>query len=149
MGQGLAAVCVLISCCTAGNPLAIAQSDVKCPLNLSHLDLRYRHSGGNSQPQLNLAFTNISERKLTRIVFALSILDSGGYSRSHDDDLIYSKGAYPGKPVFFRWTLIPESVDIHHTGESVEVKEVAFADGSTWRGDGSPACTATVDFHPK
>src|SRR5471030_2123280 len=79
MGKRLTVAFVLISTSFLGQFSAPAQASGKCPLKLSHLDLRYRHTGGTSRPQLDLSFTNVAENKITRITFNLSILDSGGY----------------------------------------------------------------------
>jgi len=149
MGKRLTAAFVLISTSLLGQFAAPAQASAKCPLKLSHLDLRYRHTGGTSRPQVDLSFTNVAENKIVRISFSLSILDSGGYPHPYEDSLVFSKGADPDKPVSHLWALNAASVDIHHTGESLEVESVEFADGSAWHGDGSSECTITVDFHPQ
>jgi hypothetical protein len=38
---------------------------------------------------------------------------------------------------------------MHHTGESMTLLAVQFADDSSWKDGGSQACTLLVDFHAK
>ena len=132
---------------------AVAMSSepaAKCPVNLDRLDLRYNHAGGESVPQLRLAFTSRADKTITNILLLLSILDSQGNSHPYPDDLTYHWEITPGsQPHSQIWTLDAASVDMHHAGESLTLQKVQFADGTIWKDDGSLACTLTVDFHPK
>lgn len=138
--------------------LAFARSGVasptepatKCPISLDRLDLRYNHTGGVSVPQLKLAFANRTDKTITDILLHLSILDPEGNPHPYSDDLTYHRDIPPGTQLrSHTWTLDAASVDMHHTGESVALQQVEFADGTTWKDDGSLACTLSVDFHAK
>ena len=122
----------------------------KCPVSLNRLDLRYNHSGGQSIPQLKLAFTNHTDKTITGMTFSLSILDSEGNPRPYSENLSYHRDVPPGdQQRSHAWTLDPTSVDMHHTGESMTLLAVQFADDSSWKDGGSQACTLLVDFHAK
>jgi hypothetical protein len=122
----------------------------KCPVRLERLDLRYNHAGGQSVPQLRLAFTNSTDKTITDILLLLSILDSQGNGHPYIEDLNYHREIAPGmQPHTHLWNLDAASVDIHHTGESITLQKVQFSDGTTWKDDGSLACILSVDFHPK
>ncbi len=128
---------------------AFGQAPSACPVKLDHLDLRYNHAEGKSVPQVSVGFTNESAKRVAHLTFSLSILDSGGYPRPYDENFTYSKPVEPGRHVAFLWTLNAESVDMHHTGESVSLDKIEFADGTVWTDDGSLNCTMTIDFHAK
>jgi len=148
------AVCLLWVMLGSGTLVGAASqpsgSPPQCPVNLNHLDLRYNHAGGHSVPQLKLAFTSRSEKIITEMTLALSILDSQGNPHPYIEDLSYRQEIPPGtQQRSHTWTLNQASVDMHHAGESVTLLEVHFADGAVWKDDGSLACTLVVDFHPK
>lgn len=126
------------------------ESATKCPISLDRLDLRYNHAGGVSVPQLKLAFANRTDKTITDMLLNLSILDPEGNPHPYSDDLTYHRDIPPGpQPRSHTWTLDAASVDMHHAGESVTLQQVQFADGTTWKDDGSLACTLSVDFHAK
>ena len=144
---GVLICCGAFACCGAA---AQAVSSVKCPVGLDRLDLRYNHAGGQSVPQLRLVFTNLTDKTITNMVLALSILDPEGNSHTYPENLTHHREIAPGTPQRSHlWNLDMASVDMHHSGESVTLQEVQFADGTAWKDDGSLACTLSVDFHPK
>jgi hypothetical protein len=127
-----------------------AISPLRCPIGLERLDLRYNHVGGESVPQLKLAFTNRSEKTITSMLFSLSILDSAGNPHPYIENLSYRRDIPPGdQQRSHTWNLDRASIDMHHSGESVTLLETQFADGTEWKDDGSQSCTLLVDFHPK
>jgi hypothetical protein len=129
---------------------AQAGSASKCPVALNHLDLRYYHAGGQSIPQLKLVFTNETEKTVTDMTFSLSILDPEGNSHPYAEPLTYRRDISPGQQQrSHTWTLETSSIDMHHTGEGLNLLEVQFADGSAWKDDGSLACSLVIDFHAK
>lgn len=122
----------------------------KCPISLNRLDLRYNHAGGQSIPQLKLAFANQTEKTVSNMIFSLSILDSEGNPHPYSENLSYRRDIPTGSQQrTHTWNLDAVSVDMHHTGESMTLLEVEFADGTAWKDDGSQACTLLVDFHAK
>ena len=144
---GLTLIC---SCGIAAYAAGLPDAQSKCPVNLNRLDLRYNHAGGQSVPQLKLAFANQTEKTITGMNFSLSILDSEGNPHPYTDNLSYHRDVPPGnQPRSHTWTLDATSVDMHHTGESMTLLEVQFADNTSWKDDGSQACSLLVDFHPK
>jgi hypothetical protein len=127
-----------------------AERPSKCPVSLDRLDLRYNHAGGQSIPQLKLAFACQTDKTITSMIFSLSILDSEGNPHPYTENLSYHRDVPPGNQQrSHTWTLDSSSVDMHHTGESMTLLEVQFADDTSWKDDGSQACTLLVDFHPK
>lgn len=140
-----------LGCCLAFvAPQASAGAfEQKCPVALDHIELSYAHQGGQSKPQLRVNFGNTAGKQISTITFTLSILDSGGYPHPYPDDLVYRKGLEANEQKVFVWSLAPESVDIHRTGETVLVQEVEFSDATSWKDDGSESCELTVDFHPR
>ncbi|HEX3469891.1 MAG TPA: hypothetical protein VHT28_01795 [Silvibacterium sp.] len=99
---------------------------------------------------MRLVFTNLTDKTITNMVLALSILDPQGNSHPYPEDLTHHREVAPGTPPRSRiWDLDAASVDMHHSGESVTLQEVQFADGTSWKDNGSLACTLSVDFHPK
>ena len=128
----------------------MAEPRPKCPISLNRLDLRYNHAGGQSIPQLKLAFTSHTDKTITSMTFSLSILDSEGNPRPYSENLSYHRNVPPGdQQRSHAWTLDSTSVDMHHSGESMTLLAVQFADDSSWKDDGSQACTLLVDFHAK
>jgi hypothetical protein len=142
---------LMVALCLAGGATrAKAQnSGQKCPAVLDHIELSYNHQGGQSKPQLRVEFDNAAGKAITTVTFSLSVLDSAGYPHPYPDDIVYRDGLEAGKQKIFTWSLAPESVDIHRTGETVLVQEVEFADATSWKDDGSESCVLTVDFHPR
>ena len=140
----LAASAALISA-----PALAQSSEQKCPVALDQVQLSYAHNGEQSKPQLRIVFGNAAGKRIANVTFTLSVLDSGGYPHPYPDDLVYGDGLEASERKNFIWTLAPDSVDIHHTGETVLLQEVEFADATTWKDDGSESCVLTVDFHPK
>lgn len=127
-----------------------AQSQTKCPIALNRLDLRYNHAGGQSVPQLKLAFANQTDKIVSNMTFSLSILDSEGNPHPYSENLTYHRDIPPGNQQrSHTWTLDSASVDMHHTGESMTLLDVQYSDNSSWKDDGSQACSLTVDFHAK
>lgn len=121
-----------------------------CPISLDRLDLRYNHAGGQSVPQLKLAFVSRTERTVSYLNFAVTILDSQGNPHPYTQDLSYRHDIPPGSQQrSHTWNLDPAAVDMHHSGESITLLGAQFADGTAWKDDGSLACTLAVDFHPK
>ena len=134
--------------CTAARANA-QSSGQKCPVVLDHIALSYNHEGGQSKPQLRVKFDNAAGKRITKVTFSLSVLESSGYPQPYPEDLVYRDGLEAGKQKIFAWSLAPESIDIHHAGETVLVLEVEFADATRWKDDGSESCVLTVDFHPR
>jgi hypothetical protein len=129
---------------------AVDSPSRKCPIRFDRINLRYNHAGGQSVPQLNLDFTNRTANPIANIVLRLSILDTDGNPRPYPDDLTYSKEPIPGKEhKTYTWDLNTSSVDMHHTGESVTLQSLQYADGTDWKDDGSLSCSISVDFHAK
>lgn len=150
VGISLPIVTILLGVLVSG---AVAQSTTpppKCPISLNRLDLRYNHAGGQSVPQLKLAFANQTEKTLTSITFALSVLDVQGNPHPYTENLTFRRDIPPGNQQrSHTWNLDPASVDMHHTGESLTLLEAGFADGTSWKDDGTQTCTLLVDFHAK
>jgi hypothetical protein len=121
----------------------------KCPVVVERVDLSYNHQGRESKPQLTIGFGNFSAKQITAITFILSVLDGGGYPHLYPDDLTYRESLESGKRKEFLWELPYRAVDIHRTGEMVVVKQVQFADRTSWIDDGSESCAYTVDFHAR
>jgi len=143
-------ITLICSCGIAGYAAGLPDSPSKCPVSLNRLDLRYNHAGGQSLPQLKLAFTNQTEKTIADMTFSLSILDSEGNPHPYIDNLSYRRDVPPGNQQrSHTWTLDAASVDMHHTGENMTLLEVQFADNTSWKDDGSQACSLLVDFHPK
>jgi hypothetical protein len=144
------AVLTFALCLACSATRAKAQSsEQKCPVLLDHIELSYNHAGGQSKPQLRVEFGNVAGKGIRSVTFSLSVLDSAGYPHLYPDDIVYRDGLETGKQKIFTWSLAPESVDIHRTGETVLVQEVEFADATGWKDDGSESCVLTVDFHPR
>jgi len=121
-----------------------------CPITLNRLDLRYNHAGGQSVPQLKLAFVSHTEKTVESTTFALSILDTQGNAHPYPEDLTYRHPIPPGNQQrSHTWTLDPAAIDMHHAGESLTLLQVDFADGSSWKDNGFQACTLLVDFHAR
>lgn len=149
VGLSLPIVTILLGVLVSG---AVAQSTPppKCPISLNRLDLRYNHAGGQSVPQLKLAFASQTEKTLTSMTFALSVLDAQGNPHPYTENLTFRREISPGNQQrSHTWNLDPASVDMHHTGESLTLLEVDFADGTSWKDDGTQTCTLLVDFHAK
>ena len=128
----------------------LPDADSKCPISLNRLDLRYNHAGGESVPQVKLAFVNRTDKTIGAMTFSLSILDSEGNPHPYFQNLTYRRDVPPGpQQRSHTWTLDTSNVDMHHTGENMTLLEVDFGDGSSWKDDGSESCTLLVDFHPK
>jgi hypothetical protein len=140
----------LAACAAWTAASAVAQShEQKCPVVLDQIQISYTHNGEQSKPQLRVVFDNAAGKQIANVTFSLSVLDSGGYPHPYPDDLVFGDGLETAEKKNFAWTLAPESVDIHHTGETVLLREVEFADATTWKDDGSESCVLTVDFHPR
>jgi hypothetical protein len=143
-------VTITYSCALATGAAQPAEPRSKCPISLNRLDLRYNHADGQSTPQLKLAFANQTDKTVAGMTFSLSILDSEGNPHPYSENLSYHRDVPPGSQQHSHtWTLDSSSVDMHHTGESLTLLQVQFADDSSWKDDGSQACTLLVDFHPK
>lgn len=140
-------------CCAAWGQSSTAPRDTapaKCPVGFQHVDVRYNHAGGESAPQLRLAFTNRADKTITGFVFSLSILDSEGNPVPYATQFDYRREFPPGGGERSRlWKLDAASVDMHRSGESVILLEADFADGTTWKDDGSQGCTLSFDYHAK
>ena len=122
----------------------------KCPVGFEQVDVSYNHSGGQSVPQLRLAFSNRTDRTIADFMFALSILDSDGNPVRYPSDFTYRRDFPAGAPERSHlWKLDPASIDIHRSGETVTLLETRFADGAAWKDDGSRACALTFDYHAK
>jgi hypothetical protein len=143
----------LLLCYAALDYSAIAAPDesaARCPINLNRLELRYGHAGGQSVPQLKLDFTNLTGKTIEGIELTLYILDSQGNPHPYSEDLAYHHEIAPGTQLKSHiWLLDAASVDIFRTGESLTLRAVQFADGTTWKDDGSQACKIAVDYHAK
>jgi hypothetical protein len=141
------------ACCGALAQSSVASPETapsKCPIGFEHLDLRYNHAGGQSEPQMRLAFRNRTSKTITRFVFALSILDSDGNPVPYASQFEYRREFPPFGPQRSHiWNLEPAAVDMHRSGESVILLEAEFADGKTWKDDGSQSCTLAFDYHAK
>ena len=143
-------ITLLCSCALVSYAAGLTDGPSKCPVGLNRLDLRYNHAGGQSVPQLKLAFVNQTEKTIAAMTFSLSILDSDGNPHPYTENLTYRRDVPPGgQQRSHTWTLNTSNVDMHHTGESMTLLEVQFADDTSWKDDGSQACTLLVDFHPK
>lgn len=141
---------ILAFCLACGTIRAkTGDSERKCPVVISRVELSYNHQGGPSKPQLKVEFGNYAEKTITSVTFSLSVLDAGGNAHPYPDDLTYRDGLETGKKKVFTWDLSPENVDIHRTGESLVVKEVGFAGATGWIDDGSESCVFTVDYHAR
>ena len=145
-------------CCTAPGQSPPAQSSgsqpaatsAKCPVSFEQVDVRYNHAGGESVPQLRLAFTNRTDKTIAGFVFSLSILDPNGNPIPYPSQLEYRREFPPSPQQRSRlWSLDKASVDMHRSGETVTLLETTFADGTTWKDDGSQACTLAFDYHAK
>jgi len=144
------AILAFALCLACGATKANAQrSEQKCPVSLNHIELSYNHEGGHSKPQLRVEFGNTAGKGITTVTLTLSVLDSAGYPHPYPEDLVYRDGLEAGKQKNFAWSLAPESIDIHRTGETVLVQQVQFADATSWKDDGSESCVLSVDFHPR
>ena len=142
------ACCTALAQTSAGPPPATAHS--KCPIGFKQVDVRYNHAGGESTPQLRLSFTNQTSKTITDFVFSLSILDSDGNPVPYASDFHYRHEFPLGEAQRSRiWNLDPASVDMHRTGESVTLLEAQFADGTSWKDDGSQACSLAFDYHAR
>jgi hypothetical protein len=140
-------VCCAALAQTSASPGAAPSN---CPVGFEHIDLRYNHAGGESVPQLRLAFTNRSNKTITGFVFALSILDSQGNPAPYPTQFEYRREFPIGEPQRSRtWNLDRASVDMHRSGESATLIEAAFSDGTAWKDDGSRACTLAFDYHAR
>jgi hypothetical protein len=142
---------LMVALCLAGGATRAKAQNTgqKCPVVLDHIELSYNHQGGQSKPQLRVEFGNAAGKGIATVTFGLSVLDPSGYPHPYPDDIVYRDGLETGKQKIFTWSLAPESVDIHRTGETVLVQEVEFADATSWKDDGSESCVLTVDFHPR
>lgn len=141
---------VLALCLACGTMRAEAESpERKCPVVINSVELSYSHQGGESKPQLKVAFVNFASKQVSNVTFSLSVLDADGYPRPYPDDLTYREGLETGKKKVFIWDLANESVDIHRAGETVVVTKVEFTDTTRWIDDGSESCVFTVDFHAR
>ncbi len=120
-----------------------------CPIAIENLELSYRHQGGQSTPQLTAMLGNRAGKRIASARFQLSVLDPNGSPNSYPEDLIYSKGLDVDKRRNYAWSLAPESVDIHRTGEALVLLEVTFDDQSSWKDDGSESCGYGVDYHAR
>jgi hypothetical protein len=142
-----------ILCCAAAaqSPAGSAPKDSsKCPIGFEHVDLRYNHAGGESAPQLRVSFTNRTGKTIAGFAFSLAILDSNGNPIPYASQFEYHHDFPAGEGQRSRiWTLDPAAVDMHRSGESVTLAGVTFADGTTWKDDGSEACTLAFDYHAK
>jgi hypothetical protein len=143
-------ITLLCSCALVSYAAGLTDGQSKCPVSLNRLDLRFNHAGGQSVPQLKLAFVNQTEKTIAAMTFSLSILDSDGNPHPYTENLTYRRDVPPGtQQRSHTWSLDTSNVDMHHTGESMTLLEVQFADDTSWKDDGSQACTLLVDFHPK
>jgi hypothetical protein len=141
------------ACCAALAQSSAARpgtASSKCPVGFDHIELPYNHAGGQSVPELRLTFSNRTDKTIAGFVFSLSILDSDGNPVPYTSQFNYRREFPAGEPQRARvWRLDPASVDIHRSGESVTLLETTFADGTTWKDDGSQACTLSFDYHAK
>ncbi|MBV8629384.1 MAG: hypothetical protein JOZ83_00560 [Silvibacterium sp.] len=142
---------LFLTACFCG--AASAQSSVdnsKCPVGFERVDVRYDHAGGESVPQMRLAFANQTRKTVTGFVFSLAVFDSGGNPTPYPYPFEYRRGIPPGEPARARlWKLDPASVDIHRSGERVTLLEATFADGSIWKDNGSRACSVAFDYRSR
>jgi len=142
---------VVVFCLACGGVRAEAESPAqKCPVMIDRVELNYSHQGGQSKPELTISFGNDAGKRISSVAFSLSMLDSSGDPQPYPADLKYSDVLDAGKKRVFVWELAPESVDIHHAGETVVVKKVEFDHpGAAWKDDGSESCKLTVDYHAR
>jgi hypothetical protein len=140
LGLGLAL------CATSAGALKPGQV---CPIAVESLELNYRHQGGPSIPQLTAMLGNRAGKRILHARFQLSLLDGNGYPHAYPEDLIFDKGLDVDKRRNHVWPLVPESVDMHRTGESLMLLEVTFEDQTSWKDDGSESCGYGVDYHGK
>ena len=133
------------------NPAAQSRTiPAKCPVGFEQVDVRYNHAGGESFPQLRLAFTNRTDKTIAAFVFSLTILDPNGNPVPYASQFEYRREFPAGGPQRTRiWNLDKASVDMHRSGETVTLIETTFVDGTTWKDDGSQACVRAFDYHPR
>ncbi len=147
----LVAGAVLYCAASAQSPPGSPRKDSsKCPVSFEHVDVRYNHAGGESVPQLRVTFANRTEKTIAGFVFSLAILDSNGNPIPYASQFEYRREFPAGEGQRSRiWNLDPASVDMHRSGENVTLVGATFADGTTWKDDGSEACTLAFDYHAK
>jgi hypothetical protein len=143
-----ALACVCLGVCGV---LQLPAEDTRqpCPVVIEQVSLAYSHEGNPSIPRLQIRFANASTNSIAHVTFQLALLDDGGYPHDYPDDLTSHSPLEPGKRKNSAWTLRPESVDIHRSGEVLVVKRVDFADRTSWHDDGSQSCKLAVDFHAR
>lgn len=118
-----------------------------CPIAVENVVLSYRHQGGPSTPQLAAMLGNRAGKRIASARFELSLLNASGDPHTYPEDLVYRRGLAMDKRINYVWTLAPESVDIHRTGEALVLLEVQFDDQTSWKDDGSESCGYGVDYH--
>jgi hypothetical protein len=130
-------------------PAAAQKSEQVCPVAIESLDLGYGHQGGQSKPQLTAMLGNRTEKRVARARFRLSVLDPSGYANPYPQDLTFDQGLDVHMRRRHIWSLEPESVNIHRTGQSLVLLSVEFDDRTAWKDDGSESCVVTVDYHAR
>ena len=98
---------------------------------------------------VQLSFTNETKKKIDRAKFGLIVIEPDGSQAPYGKALTFSAGADPGKVVSAEWALELDKVDIEHLGETVYLRSVEFADGTTWKDDGNQRCRDEIYFGPK
>jgi len=136
--------------CAAGeSPLAVHAAPQNCPATIESLALNYNHQGGQSKPELSASFSNRAGKRISSATFELSLLDQAGYPHVYPHRLTFSDGLETGKVKTSQWALDPASVDIHRTGEVLQLRTVEFEDATSWKDDGSESCELAVDYHAR
>jgi hypothetical protein len=143
-------VCLAIAVCGAVDiPFSVAATPQPCPISYASLNMPYKHEGGISTPMVDLAFTNLTRKKIVRAKFGLIVMGPEGNLVPYEKDLTFSAGADAGKLTTSQWSLEMEKVDIHRMGETIYLKNVRFEDNSTWEDDGNQRCRQDVYYGPK
>ncbi len=141
---------LLVAVCALSLGVGYARAEPPpCPISYDHLSMPYKHDLGISTPTVELAFTNLTGKRIARAKFGLIVLGPDRNEVPYEHDLTFTAGADPGKLVRGVWNLEMDQVDIHRVGETLYLESVRFADNSIWKDDGNQRCREDVYYGPK
>jgi hypothetical protein len=111
----------------------------QCPIRIDEFD-----SYNGNYSEMVIHFTNVSQKKIEAVDFAVVYLDQTLESHNPHETFVWSGKAESGKRVTARWkrSLLYRDFLVYPWGR-MDVKKLRYADDSIWENDG--ACQETQD----
>jgi hypothetical protein len=140
---------ILTSVCAAQQ----AKSPAACPLKVAVAATNVPFRDGS---HIVVWFQNLTEQPVSRASFQLSLIDSSSQRHPARQEYVLDSLVNPGQAGVMTEPALKESQAYGRTWKSVRglevtVKDVAFADGTTWTASQDPGCQESflnADYEP-